>query len=91
MKAVDLLAGPGKNKTSVNKVRTTLRHTASFFPRVVCVEGGQWNGISIAYDDKSKETYLGRVTWVLPIGTISIDFPQNLFLHLTSTKKKYIS
>lgn len=32
------------------------------------------------------ETYSARVTWLVPTGTISIDFPQNLFLHLTSAE-----
>lgn len=36
--------------------------------------------------NKVAKTNPGRFTWVVPIGTISIDFPQNLFLHLTSTK-----
>lgn len=29
-------------------------------------------------------TYAGKVTWVVPIGTISMDFPQNLFFQRTS-------
>lgn len=33
------------------------------------------------------EGYLGIMRFTLPIGKISIDFPQNLFFHLTSGKK----
>lgn len=33
------------------------------------------------------EGYLGIMRFTLPIGKISIDFPQNLFFHLTSRKK----
>ena len=29
---------------------------------------------------ESAETHPGKFTWVVPTGTISIDFPQNLFL-----------
>ena len=43
-------------------------------------------GLFSAGDNEAEETHPGRVTWVVPTGTISIDFPQNLFLHLTSTK-----
>lgn len=32
-------------------------------------------------------TYAGRVTCVVPMGTISMDLPQNLFFHLTSEIK----
>lgn len=32
------------------------------------------------------ETHLGKCTWETPVGKISIDFPQNLFLHLTSAE-----
>lgn len=28
--------------------------------------------------------YLGKVTLTIPVGTISSDFPQNLFFHLWS-------
>lgn len=31
-------------------------------------------------------THLSRCTCVVPMGKISIDFPQNLFLHLRSAK-----
>ena len=34
-----------------------------------------------------RRTYTGRVTWVVPMGTISMDLPQNLFFHLTSEMK----
>lgn len=34
-----------------------------------------------------RSTYVGRVTWVVPMGTISRDLPQNLFFHLTSEIK----
>lgn len=34
-----------------------------------------------------RGTYAGRVTWVVPMGTISMDLPQNLFFHLTSERK----
>lgn len=34
-----------------------------------------------------RRTYAGRVTWVVPMGTISMDLPQNLFFHLTSERK----
>lgn len=36
----------------------------------------------------AERTHPGRVRWVVPTGTISSDFPQNLFLHLTSTNVK---
>lgn len=39
----------------------------------------------------NSSTYAGRVTCVVPTGTISMDFPQNLFFHLTSgTRSKKI-
>lgn len=37
------------------------------------------------------EGYLGIMRFTLPIGKISIDFPQNLFFHLTSGKKNILS
>lgn len=32
-------------------------------------------------------SYLGIVRFTVPMGKISIDFPQNLFFHLTSEKQ----
>lgn len=40
----------------------------------ICVQTAIWDW----------STYAGRVTCVVPTGTISMDFPQNLFFHLTS-------
>lgn len=37
--------------------------------------------------NQRRRTYAGRVTWVVPMGTISMDLPQNLFFHLTSEMK----
>lgn len=33
-----------------------------------------------------QRTYAGSVTWVVPMGTISMDLPQNLFFHRTSKR-----
>ena len=35
---------------------------------------------------KEWRTYAGSVTWVVPMGTISMDLPQNLFFHRTSKR-----
>lgn len=33
-------------------------------------------------------SYLGIIRFTVPTGKISIDFPQNLFFHLTSERQK---
>jgi len=40
--------------------------------------------LCLCVNSNDRSTYAGRVTCVVPTGTISMDFPQNLFFHLTS-------
>lgn len=42
--------------------------------------------VSQSTQSQRQQTHLSKCTLVVPIGKISIDFPQNLFLHLRSAK-----
>ncbi len=39
--------------------------------------------------EKQTRLYLGSMTCTVPMGRISIDFPQNLFFHLTSVTQTH--
>lgn len=70
-----------ERKNTVNRAKPPLRdflYTSAQCPG---------RGLCSTNVNEAEETHPGRVTWVVPTGTISIDFPQNLFLHLTSAKK----
>lgn len=52
-------------------------------------EGQADEGTDAGKRNVAEKLYLGSMTFTVPMGRISIDFPQNLFFHLTSEARTH--